>query len=69
MSGVIIGFNLTMYTVTEGLNSSVELCAVLLMGILEREVMVMFTISDGSATSTGFINIVIKQYSNESILY
>ena len=53
MSGVTIGFEAKINTVTEGPDSKVELCAVLLKGTLERQVTVMFITSDGSATSEG----------------
>ena len=42
-----------MYNVTEGTDSNVKLCAKVLQGILEREVMVMFSTSDDSATFEG----------------
>ena len=42
-----------MNTVIEGPGSEVKLCAVVLNGTLEREVIVMFSTSDGSATSEG----------------
>ena len=51
--GVTIGFERTMYNVTEGVDASVELCAVLTSGILEREAVVAFSTSDGTATSGG----------------
>ena len=42
-----------MYNVTEGVDASVELCAVLTSGILEREAVVVFSTTDGTATSGG----------------
>ena len=54
-SGVIIGFERTVYNVTEGVDASVELCAMLITGTLEREAVVMFLTSDGTATSTGYL--------------
>ena len=42
-----------MYSATEGVDASVEICAVLFAGILEREAVVTFSTSDGTATSTG----------------
>ena len=42
-----------MYNVTEGADASVELCAVLTSGTLEREAVVTFSTSDGTATSLG----------------
>ena len=52
-AGVTIGFERTIYSVTEGVDANVELCAVLTMGLLERGAVVMFSTSDGTATSTG----------------
>ena len=52
-AGVTIGFEMTLYRVTEGVDANVELCAVLTSGTLEREAVVMFSTSDGTATSTG----------------
>ena len=51
--GAMIGFERTMYNVTEGVDANVELCAVLTSGILEREAVVRFSTSDGTATSGG----------------
>ena len=48
-----IGFEQTVYSATEGVDASVELCAVLLDGTLEREAVVTFFTSDGTATSGG----------------
>ena len=42
-----------MYNVTEGVDASVELCAMLTGGTLERETVVRFSTSDGTATSGG----------------
>ena len=42
-----------MYNVTEGVDASVELCAVLTSGTLEREAVVVFSTTDGTATSGG----------------
>ena len=44
---------MTVYSATEGVDASVELCAVFLAGTLEREAVVMFSTSDGAATSGG----------------
>ena len=51
--GVTIGFEMTVYIATEGVDASVELCAVLTSGTLEREAVVTFSTSDGTATSLG----------------
>ena len=51
--GVTIGFERTVYNATEGVDASVELCAVLVAGTLEREAVVIFATSDGTATSGG----------------
>ena len=48
-----------MYTATEGVDASVELCAVLVTGILERQTIVMFSTSDGTATSLGMSMFVL----------
>ena len=53
-AGVTIGFEMIVYSATEGVDASVELCAVLVAGTLEREAVVMFSTSDGSATSGGW---------------
>ena len=50
-TGVTIGFEQTLYNVTEGADPFVELCAVLTEGTLERDAIVTFFTSDGSATS------------------
>ena len=42
-----------MYTATEGVDASVELCAVLITGILDGQTIVTFSTSDGTATSSG----------------
>ena len=52
--GVTIGFERTLYSTTEGEDPSVELCAVLITGTLEREAVVAFSTRDGTATSTGY---------------
>ena len=52
-TGVTIGFEQTVYNVTEGVDASVEICAVLTTGTLEREAVVTFSTSDGTATSIG----------------
>lgn len=48
-----IGFERILYNATEGEDPSVELCAVLMTGTLEREAVVTFSTRDGSATSAG----------------
>ena len=50
---VTIGFERTVYIVTEGVDANVELCAVLIVGELERQAVVTFSTSDGTATATG----------------
>ncbi len=52
-TGVTIGFEQTVYSAIEGVDASVELCAVLKAGTLEREAVVTFSTSDGTATSVG----------------
>ena len=56
-----IGFELLLYSVTEGSGTSVEfeVCAVVLEGTLEREVIVTFFTTDGTATSVGQHNIIL----------
>ena len=44
---------MTVYSATEGVDASVDLCAVLTAGTLEREAVVMFSTSDGTATAGG----------------
>ena len=53
LAGVTIGFEQTVYSATEGVDASVEICAVLTQGTLERETIVMFSTSDGTATALG----------------
>lgn len=48
----MIGFEQTLYTVTEGVDPVVELCARVLSGVLNRDAIVEFTTIDGTATST-----------------
>ena len=52
-SGVTIGFEQTLYMAIEGIDLEVQLCAVLTMGVLEREAVVMFFTTDGTAESAG----------------
>ena len=49
--GIVIGFEMMSYTVTEGTDPSVELCAVVVSGTLERDAIVVF--STGNATAFG----------------
>ena len=53
LAGVTIGFEQTVYSATEGVDASVEICAVLFAGTLEREAVVTFFTSDGTATALG----------------
>ena len=55
--GVTIGFEQTLYVTTEGVNPSVELCAIITAGTLEREAVVRFSTMDGTATSTGWLHV------------
>ena len=48
-----IGFEQLQYSATEGIDASVEVCASVLDGMLEREAIVTFFTTDGNATSTG----------------
>ena len=50
-TGISIGFELPRYTVNEG-DGSIEVCAVLTSGTLERTVMFTLSTQDDSATST-----------------
>ena len=50
---VVVGFEQTLYTATEGVDASVEICAVVMSGTLARNGLVTFSTIDGSATSTG----------------
>ena len=51
--GVTIGFEQTFYTATEGTDPFVEVCAIVRMGILEREAVVTLSTVDGAAVSVG----------------
>ena len=54
LSAVTIGFEQTLYLATEGVDSFVELCAIVIGStILERTAIVSFATRDGSATSIG----------------
>lgn len=57
-SGVTIGFEQTTYTAIEGIDLAVEMCAVLTMGVLEREAIVMFSTTDGTAEAAGYFHMV-----------
>ena len=46
-----IGFEQTLYNATEGVDTSVELCAIVREGALAREAIVTFLTTPGSATS------------------
>ena len=48
-----VGFKLPQYSAPEGSDASVEVCALVLDGMLEREAKVTFFTTDGNATSTG----------------
>ena len=48
-----IGFKQLQYSATDGSDASVEVCALVLEGMLEREAIVTFFTTDGNATSTG----------------
>ena len=48
-----IGFEQTFYNATEGTDASVEVCAIVIMGVLEKEAVVSFSTMDGSAVSVG----------------
>ena len=50
---VAISFEQISYTVTEGTDANVELCAIIFDGSLERAATVVFSTSDGNATSSG----------------
>ena len=51
--GVTIGFERMVYNATEGVHASVELCAVLTTGTLERRTIVIISTNDGTATALG----------------
>ena len=54
LSAVTIGFEQILYFATEGVDSVVELCAIVIGStILERTAIVSFATRDGSATSIG----------------
>ena len=61
-TGVTIGFEETEYTVTEGVNRTVQICAVLISGTLERGTTVTFSTSDGSAM--GMYNRILRTYTS-----
>ena len=51
LAGVTVGFEQTVYSATEGVDASVEICAVLTQGTLEREAVVIFSTNDSKATA------------------
>ena len=51
VSGVVFGFEETFFPVIEG--ASVEICAVVTSGSLERDAIVIFSADSGTATSAG----------------
>ena len=61
-TGVTIGFEETEYTVREGVDPTVQICAVLISGTLERGTIVTFSTSDGSAM--GMYNHSLKTYAS-----
>lgn len=63
-AGVVISLNLSSSEVIEGVNSSVQACAVLLNGTLERDISVRLSTVDGTATSTGVYQIFLS-YSDQ----
>ena len=52
-TAVTIGFEQSQYTATERNNVSVEVCASVLDGTLQREAVVTLLTTDGTATSVG----------------
>ena len=50
---VVIGFEQTEYTVTEGTDASLEICAIVMSGTLDRNAIVMFSTRNGAATTEG----------------
>ena len=60
--GIFIGFGRTVYTTTEGTDPSVELCANVTSGSLGRDAIVLFSTSDGTATSTGWFYCLLFQF-------
>ena len=53
LTAVTIGFEHPQHTATEEIDASVEVCALVLSGTFEREVIVTFFTTDGNATSVG----------------
>ncbi len=58
LSGLMIGFNQTIYSVEEGLNVTVCINVTVINGTLLREVNVTLSSSDVSATTEGELYIV-----------
>ena len=48
-----IGFEEPQYNASEGTDASVEVCALVLDGMLERDAIITFFTRDGTATSFG----------------
>ena len=53
LPAVTIGFEEPQYSATEGTDPSVEVCALVLDGMLERDAIITFFTRDGTATSFG----------------
>ena len=61
-AGVVIGFEQTEYTVTEGTDTSLEICAIVMSGTLDRNAVVMFSTSNGAATTEGGSTLLTGTY-------
>ena len=65
-AGVTIGFEQTGYTAGEG--TIVEICAVQTTGTLERESVVTFSTSDGSATGKYMYAHILRMHPSFSLI-
>lgn len=66
-SGVEIAMEQQTYEVNEATNATVTVCAALTLGTLERDVTVMLSSRDGTATATGMYKIIaVWQYCGQN---
>ncbi len=65
LAGVVIDLELPSYTVNEA-NGTVEVCATIVSGTLERSVVVTISTSDGTATGESFARLSKAKGSNKT---
>ena len=65
--GILIGFEMASFTTTEGTDPSVEICAVVVNGTLERDAIVIFSTTNDTATGLSTLqnHIILKLYGDQ----